>query len=38
MIPVKSKHKIKTYTSTLLHNGVDISITKDILGHVDIVI
>lgn len=35
-IPVKTMHKIrKTYASTLLHNGVNISIVKDMLGHAD---
>ena len=35
-IPVKTMHKIrKTYASTLLHNGVNISIVKDLLGHAD---
>ncbi len=35
-IPVKTMHKIrKTYASTLLHNGVDLSIVKDMLGHAD---
>ena len=29
-------HKIrKTYASTLLHNGVNLSIVKDMLGHAD---
>lgn len=29
-------HKIrKTYASTLLHSGVNISIVKDLLGHAD---
>lgn len=32
----KTMHKIrKTYTSTLFHNGVNISIVKDMLGHAD---
>ncbi len=35
-IPVKTMHKIrKTYASTLLHNGVNLSIVKDMLGHAD---
>ncbi len=35
-IPVKTMHKIrKTYASTLLHNGVNVSIVKDLLGHAD---
>jgi len=35
-MPVKTMHKIrKTYASTLLHNGVNISIVKDMLGHAD---
>ncbi|MDY4098156.1 MAG: site-specific integrase [Lachnospiraceae bacterium] len=35
-IPVKTMHKIrKTYASTLLHSGVNISIVKDMLGHAD---
>ena len=35
-IPVKTMHKIrKTFASTLLHNGVNISIVKDMLGHAD---
>ncbi|MDD7025871.1 MAG: tyrosine-type recombinase/integrase [Lachnospiraceae bacterium] len=35
-IPVKTMHKIrKTYASTLLHNGVNVSIVKDMLGHAD---
>ena len=35
-LPVKTMHKIrKTYASTLLHNGVNISIVKDMLGHAD---
>ena len=35
-IPIKTMHKIrKTYASTLLHNGVNISIVKDMLGHAD---
>ena len=35
-IPVKTMHKIrKTYASTLLHSGVNISIVKDLLGHAD---
>lgn len=35
-MPVKTMHKIrKTYASTLLHNGVDSSIVKDMLGHAD---
>lgn len=35
-IPVKTMHKIrKTYASTLLHNGVSLSIVKDMLGHAD---
>lgn len=35
-IPVKTMHKIrKTYASTLLHNGVNLSIVKDVLGHAD---
>ena len=35
-IPVKTMHKIrKTYASTLLHNGVTLSIVKDMLGHAD---
>lgn len=35
-IPVKTMHKIrKTYASTLLHNGVNISVVKDMLGHAD---
>lgn len=33
-IKVKTMHKIrKTYGSTLLHNGVNISAVKDMLGH-----
>lgn len=33
---VKTMHKIrKTYGSTLLHNGVNISAVKDMLGHAD---
>lgn len=33
---LKTMHKIrKTYTSTLLHNGVNICIVKDVLGHSD---
>lgn len=35
-IPVKTMHKIrKTYASILLHNGVNLSIVKDMLGHAD---
>ena len=35
-IPVKTMHKIrKTYASTLLHIGVNLSIVKDMLGHAD---
>ena len=35
-IPVKSMYKIrKTCTSTLLHNGVNGSIVKDMLRHAD---
>ena len=35
-INVKTMHKIrKTYGSTLLHNGVNISAVKDMLGHAD---
>lgn len=35
-IKVKTMHKIrKTYGSTLLHNGVNISAVKDMLGHAD---
>lgn len=35
-IPVKTMHKIrKTYASNLLHNGVNVSIVKDMLGHAD---
>ena len=35
-MPLKTMHKIrKTYASTLLHNGVNISIVKDMLGHAD---
>ena len=35
-IPVKTMHKIrKTYASTLLHNEVNVSIVKDMLGHAD---
>lgn len=35
-IPVKTMHKIrKTYASTLLHSGVNLSIVKDMLGHAD---
>ena len=35
-IPIKTMHKIrKTYASILLHNGVNISIVKDLLGHAD---
>lgn len=35
-MPVKTMHKIrKTYASNLLHNGVNISIVKDLLGHAD---
>lgn len=35
-IPVKSMHKIrKSYASRLYHNGVNISIVKDMLGHAD---
>jgi len=35
-LPLKSMHKIrKTYASTLLHNGVNLSIVKDMLGHAD---
>lgn len=35
-IPVKTMYKIrKTYASTLLHNGVNLSIVKDMLGHAD---
>lgn len=35
-IPVKTMHKIrKTYASTLLHNGVNVSVVKDMLGHAD---
>ena len=35
-IPVKTMHKLrKTYASILLHNGVNISIVKDLLGHAD---
>ncbi len=35
-IKVKTMHKIrKTYASTLLHNGVNISAVKDMLGHAD---
>lgn len=35
-IPVKTMHKIrKTYASILLHNGVNLSIVKDLLGHAD---
>ena len=30
-------HKIrKTYASTLLHNGVNVSIVKDMLGHTNV--
>lgn len=33
---VKTMHKIrKTYGSTLLHNGVNLSVVKDMLGHAD---
>ena len=33
---VKTMHKIrKTYGSTLLHNGVNVSAVKDMLGHAD---
>ena len=32
----KTMHKVrKTYVSALLHNGVNISIVKDMLGHAD---
>ena len=35
-INIKTMHKIrKTYGSTLLHNGVNISAVKDMLGHAD---
>ena len=35
-IPIKTMHKIrKTYASTLLHNGVNISVVKEMLGHAD---
>lgn len=35
-IPIKTMHKIrKTYASTLLHSGVNLSIVKDMLGHAD---
>jgi len=35
-MPVKTMHKIrKTYASNLLHNGVNVSIVKDMLGHAD---
>lgn len=35
-VPVKTMHKIrKTYASTLYHNGVNVSIVKDVLGHAD---
>jgi len=35
-LPLKSMHKTrKTYASTLLHNGVNLSIVKDMLGHAD---
>lgn len=35
-IKVKTMHKIrKTYASTLLNNGVSLSIVKDMLGHAD---
>ena len=35
-MPVKTMHKIrKTYASNLLHNGVNISTVKDMLGHAD---
>lgn len=35
-MPVKTMHKIrKTYASNLLHNGVNVSIVKDKLGHAD---
>ena len=35
-IPVKTMHKIrKTYASTLLYSGVNVSIVKDMLGHAD---
>ena len=35
-IPIRTMHKIrKTYASTLLHNGVNVSIVKDMLGHAD---
>ncbi|MCM1560078.1 MAG: tyrosine-type recombinase/integrase [Butyrivibrio sp.] len=35
-IKTKTMHKIrKTYGSILLHNGVNISAVKDMLGHAD---
>lgn len=35
-IPIRTLHKIrKTYASTLLHNGVNLIIVKDMLGHAD---
>lgn len=35
-IPVRTMHKIrKTCVSTLLHNSVNLSIVKDMLGHAD---
>ena len=35
-IPVKTMHKIrKTYASKLYHNGVNVSVVKDVLGHAD---
>lgn len=34
--PVRTMHKIrKIYASTLLHNGVNLSIVKDMLGYAD---